>query len=37
MSDPKDQESIDKITDNIKAEVERRSNEWIGDAEGMVE
>jgi hypothetical protein len=37
-ADPKkDLESIDRIVDNVKAEAERRSSEWIGDAEGMVE
>jgi hypothetical protein len=38
MADPKkDQEAIDRIIENVKAESERQSNEWVGDAKGMVE
>lgn len=37
MGNNKDQESIDKIIENVKAEVERQSIEWVGDAKGMVE
>lgn len=35
--DKSDAESIQSVVDNVKAEIERQSTEWVGDAEGMVE
>jgi uncharacterized protein YukE len=35
--DKSDAESIQDTIDKTKAEIERQSSEWIGDAQGMVE
>ena len=33
----KEAESMERVVDKVKGEVERQSTEWVGDAEGMVE
>lgn len=33
----KEAESMERVRDKVKAEAERQANEWVGDAEGMVE